>query len=158
MFRGPCQGVRGVPTWGCAVSTPCVGHPGVFFPDPSDLEAVADAKAICATCPHAGPCLEDALARRERFGVWGGVLLDRPHHHGRVMLTSVAMPTTPAPPAGTERLRCELCRTRFVVRGEADRRLPVACDEECRTQLLAARRRKAARERRRQTGEVAEAS
>jgi len=44
--------------------------PGIFYP-PSDEEA-EEAKAICAICPVRQPCLEYALAHRERDGVWGG--------------------------------------------------------------------------------------
>ncbi|HZT65546.1 MAG TPA: WhiB family transcriptional regulator [Acidimicrobiales bacterium] len=52
--RAACQGV----------------DPDVFFPV-SDEDA-ADAKAICGVCPVREACLEYALARRERDGVWGG--------------------------------------------------------------------------------------
>ena len=31
------------------------------------------AKAICATCPVRGLCLEYALAVREPYGIWGGL-------------------------------------------------------------------------------------
>lgn len=44
--------------------------PDVFYPT-SDEEAEA-AKAICGQCPVQKPCLEYALANRERDGVWGG--------------------------------------------------------------------------------------
>ncbi len=44
--------------------------PDVFYPS-SDEEA-EEAKAICAVCPVREPCLEYALANRERDGVWGG--------------------------------------------------------------------------------------
>ncbi|MDQ1437468.1 MAG: WhiB family transcriptional regulator, redox-sensing transcriptional regulator [Acidimicrobiaceae bacterium] len=44
--------------------------PDVFYPT-SDEEAAA-AKSICAQCPVLQPCLEYALANRERDGVWGG--------------------------------------------------------------------------------------
>lgn len=44
--------------------------PTIFYPV-SDEEADA-AKAICAQCPVRQPCLEYALANRERDGVWGG--------------------------------------------------------------------------------------
>ncbi len=44
--------------------------PDVFYPS-TDEEADA-AKAICAQCPVLQPCLEWALANRERDGVWGG--------------------------------------------------------------------------------------
>lgn len=30
------------------------------------------AKAVCATCPVARPCLEEALERREEHGIWAG--------------------------------------------------------------------------------------
>lgn len=52
--RAACQGV----------------DPDVFFPV-SDEDAV-QAKAICNQCPVREPCLEWALATRERDGVWGG--------------------------------------------------------------------------------------
>jgi WhiB family redox-sensing transcriptional regulator len=46
--------------------------PAVFFPDEGDASSAASAKAICATCPVRTECLEAALVRREKFGVWGG--------------------------------------------------------------------------------------
>ena len=45
----------------------------LFFSD-DDLE-IARAKAICRTCPLSASCLENALARSEAYGVWGGTLL-----------------------------------------------------------------------------------
>lgn len=42
----------------------------VFFPEKSGT--AAPAKAICALCPVRRQCLESALARRERHGVYGG--------------------------------------------------------------------------------------
>jgi len=45
----------------------------LFFSD-DDLD-IARAKAICRTCPLQGTCLENALARHEAYGVWGGMLL-----------------------------------------------------------------------------------
>lgn len=44
--------------------------PDIFYPV-SDEDA-EEAKSICATCPVREPCLEYALATRERDGVWGG--------------------------------------------------------------------------------------
>jgi WhiB family transcriptional regulator, redox-sensing transcriptional regulator len=44
--------------------------PDIFYPV-SDDEA-EDAKAICRSCPVRHACLEWALARREKEGVWGG--------------------------------------------------------------------------------------
>ena len=49
--------------------------PGLFFPETP--EALADARAVCATCPFAEQCLADALALGTTDGVWGGVLLER---------------------------------------------------------------------------------
>jgi len=44
--------------------------PEIFFPDE---EAPGDtAKAVCVRCPVRQPCLEWALATREKEGVWGG--------------------------------------------------------------------------------------
>ena len=44
----------------------------LFFSD--EIPAIRAAKAICATCPLAEPCLAGALERREPWGVWGGEL------------------------------------------------------------------------------------
>lgn len=45
--------------------------PEVFYQS-SDDDAV-EAKAICALCPVREACLEHALTRREKHGVWGGL-------------------------------------------------------------------------------------
>ena len=42
---------------------------------------IAEAKAICQTCPLRLPCLEGALERAEPWGVWGGQLFEK----GRVI-------------------------------------------------------------------------
>ncbi len=44
--------------------------PQLFFPD--EAESGDAAKAICVRCPVRQPCLEWALATREKEGVWGG--------------------------------------------------------------------------------------
>ncbi len=44
----------------------------LFFSE--QLDDIARAKAICAQCPVREPCFENALARREPYGVWGGRL------------------------------------------------------------------------------------
>ncbi|MGH9064923.1 MAG: WhiB family transcriptional regulator [Acidimicrobiales bacterium] len=51
----------------------------LFFSE--QLDDIARAKAICAECPLAAPCLEGALERREPWGVWGGQLFA----NGRVL-------------------------------------------------------------------------
>ncbi|MCL4423675.1 MAG: WhiB family transcriptional regulator [Actinobacteria bacterium] len=57
------------PTWRQRAA--CRGiDPEVFYPS-SDEEA-EEAKGICAGCPVRQPCLEHALAHREKDGVWGG--------------------------------------------------------------------------------------
>ena len=43
----------------------------VFFPDDEDDKAEV-AKQICHRCSVATPCLEYAIAVREKEGVWGG--------------------------------------------------------------------------------------
>jgi WhiB family redox-sensing transcriptional regulator len=48
------------------------GLTGLFFSD--EIADIDIAKAICATCALAAPCLAGALARREPAGVWGGQL------------------------------------------------------------------------------------
>ncbi|HXY44652.1 MAG TPA: WhiB family transcriptional regulator [Acidimicrobiales bacterium] len=45
--------------------------PDIFYPV-SDEDAW-EAKAVCDACPVRQPCLEHALAGREREGVWGGL-------------------------------------------------------------------------------------
>ena len=44
--------------------------PGIFYPDEDD--AALAAKEICERCGVRAACLEHALARREKVGVWGG--------------------------------------------------------------------------------------
>ena len=51
----------------------------LFFSE--DLGDIAAAKQVCARCPVLVPCLEEALARREPCGVWGGQLFSE----GRVL-------------------------------------------------------------------------
>ena len=45
--------------------------PEMFFPDKG--ESVRPAKRVCAGCEVRAECLQDALDRGERFGVWGGM-------------------------------------------------------------------------------------
>jgi WhiB family redox-sensing transcriptional regulator len=46
--------------------------PEIFHPVNDDAGA-DEAKAICAACAVREPCLEYALATREKDGVWGGL-------------------------------------------------------------------------------------
>ena len=52
--RGACRGL----------------DPEIFYPQ-SDEEA-AEAKGVCAQCHVRVACLEHAIAKREKEGVWGG--------------------------------------------------------------------------------------
>lgn len=45
--------------------------PDLWFPEKG--QNAVWAKRICAGCPVTAECLEAALARDERFGVWGGL-------------------------------------------------------------------------------------
>ena len=47
--------------------------PQVFHPPEEDDAAADEAKSICALCPVREPCLEYAIATREKEGVWGGL-------------------------------------------------------------------------------------
>lgn len=54
---------------------------GVFFSE--ELQDIAAAKRICATCPVMVECLEGAIARHEPWGVWGGQMFV----NGRILAT-----------------------------------------------------------------------
>ncbi len=45
--------------------------PEMFFPDKG--ESVTAAKRVCRSCEVRAECLQEALDRGERFGVWGGL-------------------------------------------------------------------------------------
>ncbi|MBE7323529.1 WhiB family transcriptional regulator [Nocardioides sp. Y6] len=57
-----------------AATPPChTADPELWFAEsPEDVET---AKALCRACPLRSRCLEEALGRREPWGVWGGELL-----------------------------------------------------------------------------------
>lgn len=46
--------------------------PSIFYPSSDDEDDAEPAKAVCEECPIRQACLEHALTRRERDGVWGG--------------------------------------------------------------------------------------
>lgn len=50
----------------------CVGHVEITW-FPARGESTRAAKAICASCPVRDVCREVALARGEKFGIWGGL-------------------------------------------------------------------------------------
>lgn len=59
------------PSW--QDSAACRGlDPSIFYPADDEDMVVTTAKEVCDQCPVSEPCLEHALARREKNGVWGG--------------------------------------------------------------------------------------
>ena len=70
------------PAWRMPADPACQGaDPGLFFgPEFEAVRAraqrIAAAKAVCAGCPVRRACLDGALARGERYGVWAGVDLE----------------------------------------------------------------------------------
>jgi WhiB family transcriptional regulator, redox-sensing transcriptional regulator len=56
-------------------SLPCQHSPDLFFAQaPDDIRL---AKTLCRHCPVQPACLDDALQRRELWGIWGGALFER---------------------------------------------------------------------------------
>ncbi len=45
---------------------------GLFFADEDDFFSEREAKKVCASCAVREQCLEQALADREKVGIWGG--------------------------------------------------------------------------------------
>ncbi|MDQ1700064.1 MAG: WhiB family transcriptional regulator, redox-sensing transcriptional regulator [Frankiaceae bacterium] len=58
-------------------NTPCTTIPDadVFFPETA--EQLALAQSLCARCPVAATCLEQAVTLGVTDGVWGGQLFER---------------------------------------------------------------------------------
>lgn len=70
-----------------------------WFPEDGENEALGRAKAVCASCPVAGPCAEAALAYGWRtVGVWGGMAAAG---RRRLRVARNAAGETPSPPAMT---------------------------------------------------------
>jgi WhiB family transcriptional regulator, redox-sensing transcriptional regulator len=60
------------PAWWAEAA--CRGRPDLnWFPDRGQAPAAAAAKAICAGCPSAAPCLAFAIEEHIDIGVWGGM-------------------------------------------------------------------------------------
>ena len=58
-----------------AFTLPChTSDPEIFFAD--DDAVIAQAKALCGSCPMRSACLDGALSRQEPCGVWGGQLIE----------------------------------------------------------------------------------
>lgn len=57
------------PDWRDAAACSAV-DPEIFFPEKGG--STANAKRVCFSCPVRAECLDDALARNEAWGIWGG--------------------------------------------------------------------------------------
>ena len=66
--------VLNIPKWYSKAACNTVLYPELnadeWFPERGS--STKKAKAICNQCPVQEPCLEQALQRGERFGIWGG--------------------------------------------------------------------------------------
>lgn len=62
----------------------CLDHdPDLWFADPSDKTARAQAERICAGCPARTACKDFADASGQEWGIWGGERMT-PSNEGRV--------------------------------------------------------------------------
>ncbi len=71
---------------------------GVFFSE--ELQDIAAAKAICATCPVIVECLEGAIDRHEPWGVWGGQMF----LNGKILATKRRRGRPPKQPRPEDQL------------------------------------------------------
>ncbi len=46
--------------------------PNLFFPNREDVEGIARAKGVCASCPVREECLAFAVELNQSEGIWGG--------------------------------------------------------------------------------------
>ena len=68
--RAPDPQPAALPLPGAACRT---ADPVLFFPEPGDTGAEAQALAVCAGCPVRAQCYARAVENGERWGIWGGV-------------------------------------------------------------------------------------
>lgn len=54
----------------------CLGDPDPETWFRTDRGSLRRAQMVCLGCPERLLCLEGALERQERYGVWGGVSMD----------------------------------------------------------------------------------
>lgn len=83
---------------------------GLFFAPPGEQVADRDkrdreAKAYCRPCPVRTACLEYALGRSDKYGVWGGM---NPEDRKREKRRRSRLPPPPKPPLVVEKL-CGCC-------------------------------------------------
>jgi WhiB family transcriptional regulator, redox-sensing transcriptional regulator len=63
--RGSCSGV----------------NPALFYPE--SQASTKDAKKVCGSCPVRYECLEFAIEKGEKFGIWGGLTARERRHEVR---------------------------------------------------------------------------
>jgi hypothetical protein len=71
--------------------------PDTFFPHPTDVIGVKNAKRICVGCPVRNECARHAFVFDERFGIWGGLT-----ERERRSLIRQGRPPTIRPTCGTD--------------------------------------------------------
>ncbi len=77
--------------------------PELFFAAKGDTNAIRRARAVCARCPVAAACVEEAVLSEPGWGVWGGTTVrDRQRIRRETGLTG--RPRI-RPPAGPRRER-----------------------------------------------------
>lgn len=118
---------RGTPA--CATA-----DPETFYGTPAEQ---AHAKTVCLGCPLRDDCLADAIARGERFGVWGGLTTKERSKlkandgrwvddEGRLRLACGTVPALKAHEFYGE--LCETCAAAQAARTEAGRRKRLAVE------------------------------
>jgi len=60
----------------CSAADPDLFFGPEFERPQARAQRIAEAKGVCADCPVQRSCIDGALARGERWGVWGGVDLE----------------------------------------------------------------------------------
>jgi Transcription factor WhiB len=69
-MRAPVPQPAALPLPGAACRT---ADPVLFFPEPGDIGAEAQALSVCAGCLVRAQCYDRAVENGERWGIWGGV-------------------------------------------------------------------------------------
>jgi WhiB family transcriptional regulator, redox-sensing transcriptional regulator len=69
-MRAPVPQPAAIPLPRAACRT---ADPVLFFPEPGDTAAEAQALTVCAGCPVRAQCYARAVENGERWGIWGGV-------------------------------------------------------------------------------------
>lgn len=82
-------------------------EPAIFFPEKG--ESVREAKRVCSTCPVRAECLDYALARDERFGIFGGLSANERRRLGRQRQVE-AMSRAAAALLAEDKKRCRACQ------------------------------------------------